>query len=64
MPSKWIFNIALNGEHYLTASDQFLSMESAIFKAQELAARFPIAEGFRVDLSRWESVGKAIAYLG
>lgn len=54
-------NISRNGQHYFATADHSLTdFEKANNVYKDLAQKFPTTEGFKLEMYKYETVGKLI----
>jgi hypothetical protein len=58
MPSFYRINVSRNGTFYFRADNEFINEAQVLEVVADFKARFPESEGFKVQLIRWECVGR------
>jgi hypothetical protein len=61
MPSFHEFCISLNGQFYFRIKDEFRTRERCAELLKDLRTRFPVSDGFKVELSYWECTGRTVS---
>lgn len=54
-------NVSLNGKHFFAIAERSINSEAKMKEMYELfAEKFPEAEGYKIDVTKWEHIGKPI----
>jgi hypothetical protein len=54
-------NVSLNGKHLFATGERSITSKSALGRALPiLKQKFPVGEGYKIDVTQWETTGKRI----
>lgn len=60
MASYYRINITRNDTFYFRVDDEFISSEKVVEMVREFRVRFPVSQGFKISLARWDVRGQTI----
>lgn len=54
-------NVSLNGKHLFATAERSITGEWKLREVYKiLKEKFPVEEGYKIDITRWDKVGKHI----
>ena len=54
-------NVSLNGKHLFATAERSIHSEEKMIEMYELfCGKFPENEGYKIDVTKWEHIGKPI----